>query len=219
MKFHKTKIMAILSILASAGVASAQTQTSTQEGIERENTLRDEAVGVIPQVGVLGVVTPGGGREARGTVGLGFDFNFAPGGTDYNESPIFFGLSTGGFYSHIGASNSSFFGASSSQSSAGGANMVIIPGNLKLGVNIGDSFRVSAHGGGNVIYRSQAGSVLLGDGSSGSDSLWKVYPNVGADLELQVGNNVAIIARPDVTITPGSNMWMGTIGATILSSL
>ena len=75
-------------------------------------------------------------------------------------------------------------------------------------------FRVAAHGGGNLLYRSTASAVALGENStSGGESNWTVFPNVGGDLEFGTTNGVGVIIRPDFTIiSNGNGIFTGTVG-------
>jgi hypothetical protein len=75
-----------------------------------------------------------------------------------------------------------------------------------------DALRLGVQGGGNVIYRSQVNIMNLGTDSVGTDSLWKVYPNWGADLEFSVGQSATLLLRPEVTLAPNSNLFTGTLG-------
>ena len=181
-----------------------------------ESSLRDEVVGISPQIGMVDFVGPTGGRLARGTIGLGLDLNMAP-WFGNNAKDMYVGISTGGYFAHMGASGANFFGSNTDVPT--GANMIIIPADLKLGYNMSDSMRISLHGGANAIYRSAAGAADMGVGSNGQGALWKIYPNVGADFEVQASKHLSFVARPDVTITSGASVLMGTIGATIIPSI
>lgn len=218
---NKLKTITVMSLFLT-GAAWAQSDMGTQTSMTRVDdydvTLKDEVVGIIPQVGVVGFLDSTSTRQSRGVAGLGFDYNVAPllgdrGGKDY-----FLGLSTGAFYSHMGATDANFFGATNNQAGGAGANLLVIPADLKVGYNFTPSFRGSLHGGGNITYRSAANAANTGDTRS-SDSLWRLYPNAGADLELQVGKHVSLIARPDVTFTSGPTVLMGTLGATFIPSI
>ncbi len=195
------------------------TQTSVTRVEDTDRSLKDEVIGIIPQAGVIGYVDQSGNREARGVAGLGLDVNFASAFDTTRDKDYFLGLSTGAFYSHMGPDNGNFFGdASGRPNGASSANMLLIPANLKVGYNFTPAFRASLRGGGNVMYRSAANAANTGD-AFGTDSLWRLYPNAGADLEVQVGRNVSIIARPDVTFTSGPTVLMGTLGATFIPSI
>ena len=203
------------SVLAEEPVMSSTSENAYVEEI----TLKDETLGFSPQYGVLSFVDNKGEVEGRQLVGLGIDFN---GASLFKNSvrDYFFGVSTGAFYSHMGEPSSDFFGGNASQNeSQGGANMVLIPADLKVGYNFTNDFRASVRGGGNIIYRSIGNSANLGEGSTSGNALWRVYPNVGADFEWQVSRYVSLMARPDLTIAPNDNLFMGTLGATIIMSL
>jgi hypothetical protein len=199
---------------------SAPLGTGTSYGVNTyapEQTLRSETFSFAPQFGVVTFTDATGETDSRSTVGLGLNFNMIPSSPE-NPKNIYLGLSTGAFYSHLGGPGSNFWGSNDNSGYNQGANLVLIPANLKLGYNISDSFRASLHGGGNVIYRSAPEAAILGSGADVNTNSWAILPNAGLDLEWQVGSNVAIIARPDVTIAPGNNMFVGTLGATIMPS-
>lgn len=209
----------LLSFIGLGSSSYAQSPTFTTTGMkgEEEQTMKDETIGIIPQVGAISFTDKNGEKDGRQLAGLGVDFNFA----SFYENVMrdyFLGISTGAFYSHIGAAGSDFFGSSDDQND-GGANLLLIPVDAKIGYNFTPSFRASVHGGGNLIYRSKANSARFDAASDGTNDYWSIYPNVGADFELQIGNSVSLIARPDLTIAPDNNLFMATVGATIIMSL
>jgi hypothetical protein len=183
----------------------------------KDTSIRDETLGVAPQVGMLSYTNPNGAYSARAFAGLTASFNFIPLTASPEARLWYIGLTTGALYSHNGSSSSNFFGANPSVSATDNSNILYIPADLKVGYNFGESFRLSAHGGGNIIYRSSSGSVNLGAGSTGDDSLWKIYPNAGADMEWQVSKRVSLLIRPDVTITPANDTFSATLGATFVN--
>jgi hypothetical protein len=183
----------------------------------KDTSIRDETLGVSPQVGVLSYTNPNGAYSARAFAGITGSFNFVPLTASPEARLWYVGVTTGVLFSHNGSSSSNFFGSNPSVSATDNSNILYIPADLKIGYNFGETFRLSAHGGGNIIYRSSSGSVNLGAGSTGDDSLWKIYPNVGGDLEWQVSKRVSILVRPDVTITPASDTLSATVGATFVS--
>ncbi len=218
------KLLGFFTVLLAMGLESgfAQTQTSTGEKeFQEEKTMKDETLGFVPQVGVLAFTNQRGEKDGRQLAGLGINFNFASlAEEESNMRDYYLGFATGAFYSHMGEPSGNFFGEDATvYQGMGGANLLLIPMNAKVGYNFTPSFRGSVRGGGNVIYRSIASSTNLGDGSESGQSLWSMYPNVGADFELQVGRSVSLIARPDLTIAPNNNLFMGTVGATIIMSL
>lgn len=212
MRMHLVVLSALL--LGTAAWAQEEVDTSGVTVARGEEVtrgyLKDEAFGIKPQVGVLAFKDTDGTNTARGAVGIGLEWNATKAlGLD---PTWYFGPSSGVIFSHLGSPSSNFFGsdADANRQIAEGANMLFIPANLKLGYNFSDHYRLSVHGGGNAIYRSVARSMNLGDGSDRDGSLWKVYPNVGADLEIAMGRNVSLLLRPDLTITPNDDFFTGT---------
>ncbi len=206
-----------------AGMAADQTGTTTREaGDVTKGALEREIVGIKPQVGALVFTDTQGGNETstRAAYGLTVDMNafstFAPDNDMLRN--WYLGPSTGFIYSHLGAGNSDFFGFNAEGSSgSAGANFFYVPLNLKLGYTVAENYRLAVHGGGNVVYRSVANSMNLSDDLSdqlpGSDT--SIYPNVGADLEVGLGSTAALMLRPDVTITPGDDIFTGTLALNI----
>lgn len=192
--------------------------TTTAEEVTR-GMLRDEVVGIKPQVGIMAYTDAANNSTSRIAEGLTLEWNATGSiasmmGTEGGLKNWYIGPVTGLVYSHLGAPSSNFFGTSpNSGVSGGGANFFFVPVNLKIGYNMGEKFRLAAHGGGNVTYRSEANSLNLGStSSSGTLSVWRMYPNIGGDIEYSIGRNVALIARPDVTLTPGNSLFVGTLG-------
>lgn len=184
-------------------------ETSTADMGEYRSALKNEALGIKPQVGAMVFNNPlTGNKDARAAYGATIDLNLTRLATS-NPTPVYLGLSTGGLYSHFGGSNSNFFGTGNS---TGGQNLLLIPANAKIGYNLTDGFRLGAHGGGNVIYRSQQNALSLGSNSVGAGSDWSIFPNAGLDLEFGLGRNAALIIRPDMTFTSGENLFTGTVG-------
>jgi hypothetical protein len=152
-----------------------------------------------------------GNTQGRGAYGLTLESNLAR-TVGLSGTPFYAGVVTGFIFSHLGDPGSNVFGADSDTPvGAGGANAFLIPANLKVGYNVTDRLRLAAHGGGNVVYRSVASSMFLGDSSAQSGSVWRLFPNIGGDVEYALGNNVAIMARPDWTLTPGDALFTGTL--------
>jgi len=179
--------------------------------------LSNEVVGIKPQAGVLAYTQSTGDMSARPTIGFTAEANLASRMAG-NASNVYVGPVTGFLYSHLGEPSSNFWGTTGSadvKTGAAGANMFLIPANLKVGYNVTDKVRLSAHGGGNVFYRSIASEMPSGSSTAASGSQWKFYPNAGGDLEVAVSPRVAILARPDWTFTPGPNFFTGTLGVGI----
>ena len=207
----------LLQGMGSPGVLAAETemgqmsQTSVKE--EKLFSLRDETLGVKPQLGML-VFKSGldGNVESRAMAGVTVELNVsrllgdAIGWRSWYLGPV-----VGAYYSHIGAPNSNIFGTA--DQGGGGSNLVILPMNLKLGYQVNDGFRVSVHGGGNWVYRSDASSLYLGEETKGPGDRWRIYPNAGADFEF--GRKVTFMIRPDFTLTPGDEIFSGTVAIAI----
>jgi hypothetical protein len=216
MKYNQVRVFILFFLMFSipAG-AQVRGQTVISEGQEyRERTLKDQKWGITPQMGALVYEDQGGAATARAAVGAAFDLNL----TDpiLGDDPMgnYIGLSLSAIYSHTGPGNGNFFGAATGP--GGGANLLQLPLDLKVGGYFSDTVRFTVRGGGNLIYRSDASSINLGAGSDSRNSLWKVYPNVGMEGEFKVSRNMSIMARPDLTITPGKNLFVAVVGATFL---
>jgi hypothetical protein len=188
------------------GTTSRADQYASDQGY-----LREEGVSIKPLVGVVAYKDAFRTDTSRMAYGLALDMNIARWLSDDYQS-FYVGPSTGVIFSHLGDPSSNFFGADSSTSiGQSSSNFLAIPANLKVGYAIGNNFRVGAHGGGNVIYRTVADAMFLSTDTTGSGSNWHVFPNVGADLELGFGRNVALTIRPDFTITPEDDLFIGSL--------
>jgi hypothetical protein len=154
---------------------------------------------------------PGALKDEVASIRLHYDLNMSNLVSSVSER-LYFGPSFGGLYSHIGSSGSNFIASNSSNLDGnGGANLVEIPLEMKLGYNVTDNVRISAHGGGTLLYRSIADSMQI-DGSNSSASNWKIYPAVGGDLEMALGGRITLDFRPDVTLTPINTLFTGALG-------
>jgi hypothetical protein len=191
---------------ATVGNTSSTHETTTQPG-----ALKDEVASIRPEVAILAFQDAQGDSTTRGAIGLHYDLNMSNLVSSVSER-LYFGPSFGGLYSHIGSSGSNFIASNSSNLDGnGGANLVEIPLEMKLGYNVTDNVRISAHGGGTLLYRSIADSMQI-DGSNSSASNWKIYPAVGGDLEMALGGRITLDFRPDVTLTPINTLFTGALG-------
>ena len=199
------------------GVAGDDTLTSTTEAEEvTRGYLKNEVFSFKPQLGVLNFKDPSGNSTTRAAGGMTIDANLAPSLLNSPSKSLYFGPSTGVLYTHLGDPTSNLIGTNAdSPVGNSGANLLVIPANLKLGYNINELFRVSVHGGGNVIYRSIANSMNLGPTSADTASTWNLYPNVGGDVEIGLSRSASILLRPDWTLTPGNSIFMGTVAVGI----
>lgn len=175
-------------------------------------TLKEQRWGLSAQLGNLTYTDNSGSAASRMTLGVGFDWNASKDLRPDAPSNEYVGLSSGFLYSHPGATDANYLGASSTV--GGDSNLFMIPLDLKIGYDFTDSFRLSVRGGGNLIYRSNASVTNIGAGSSGVSDLWKIYPNVGVDADFQLSPNFALTLRPDITLTPGNDLYVATVGAT-----
>jgi hypothetical protein len=191
--------------------ATPVTPTTTAEAEVREPmTLRNEIFSLRPNAGAIVYHDVTDASTTRAIYGLTADWNFA--GAVSNNPSVFFGLSSGGLFSHLGSATSDFWGTSpSSVVNSPGANLLIIPANLKVGYNIGEAVRVSVRGGGNVLYRSEGVSMNVGPSTATTNSIWRIYPNFGGDVDVALTRGLTLGFRPDYTITPGSNIFVGTL--------
>ena len=146
--------------------------------------------------------------NSRFAAGMTLDWNIASTVMPESMSNWYIGPSTGIIYSHLGNADSNFFGTDSTVSTGNeGANFFYVPANLKVGYNFTDNFRLAAHGGANITYRSQPSSIVIGDDQSSKTT---AFPNVGADMEWGLGG-VAIGLRPDVTLGTQEPIYTGAL--------
>ncbi len=187
------------------------TPVSTAEAeVRQPMTLRNEVFSLRPNAGAIVYHDTTNATTTRAIYGLTADWNFAGAFTD--NSSAFAGISSGGLFSHLGSATSDFWGSSpSSVVNSPGANLVIIPANLKIGYNISDAVRLSARGGGNVMYRSEGVSMNVGSSTATTGKIWRIYPNVGGDLDVGLTRGLTLGLRPDYTFTPGGNVFVGTL--------
>jgi hypothetical protein len=214
---RRTITVLALTALIAAPAAFAQdnsgnyTGTSTQTESQAAKGLKSEKVALKPQVGVMVYQDPATSDDtSRATYGILAEANIMSWFSRSLEN-VYLGPVTGALFSHLGAPDSNLFGTNSSLDMDANSNFLMIPADLKLGYTFGDDFRVAVHGGGNVIYRTVARSMNLGDRSTGTDNNWVLRPNAGADLEFGLGQHVALTLRPDLTFTSGNDIFTGTV--------
>jgi hypothetical protein len=202
-----------------AGEEGAGPNLSVHEGKSVfSDSLKDEVIGISPQVGMVSYADSSGAYRSRAAAGLLADFNATP-LIAPELKDFFLGVTTGGFYSHTGSNASNFFGSVSDDAS-GGSNLVVLPMDLKVGYHVTDKLRLSVHGGGNLTYRSVAQAATFGSNSTGTSSAWSFLPNTGADVEVAITNEISLAARPDVSFAPGgTSLFMGSVGVVAPLSL
>jgi hypothetical protein len=207
----------ILMILASLVVVEAQAQSRGRTQMEvkgggSEKTLREQSWGLSAQMGAVAYTDNQGDATSRIAFGAAFDWNLNPLIREDAPTNQYVGLATGFLYSHPGASDSNFLGGS--ESSGNNSDFLFIPLDAKIGYDFTDSFRLAVRGGGNLIYRSNPSVSDIGAGTGDAGGLWKLYPNIGLDADIQLSENFSLTVRPDITLTPGNDLYVATIGAT-----
>jgi hypothetical protein len=204
-------VIAIAATSASGALADDTTATAPQStaqeiNMDHDGGLLNEAIGIKPEVGVLNFQDSTGNTTNRGAAGIALDLNFSRMAAGIANN-LYFGVSTGGLYSHVGNVGSNFFGTSPSLSSGGGgSNVFLFPADLKVGLNLNDNLRISGHGGGNVLYASVPGSIAIN-----SSNNWNLLPNAGGDLDIGLGRSVALTLRPDWTFASNETFFTGTL--------
>ncbi len=220
MRFNIVYVMLTVLIAGTAAWAAEDTSQQTQAEAKEitRGYLRDEKVAVKPQLGVVAFNEPSTSNTgSRLAAGVTAEMNAVP-FVDKTMAAWYVGPSTGLIFSHLGSDTSNFVGTNQDVGSRGtpSSNLLIIPTNLKVGYAFTDYYRLAAHGGGNIIYRSVGNSMLLDKSEvATSDSQWKYYPNIGADLDVAISPNLALTVRPDWTITPDDNVFMGTVALSV----
>jgi hypothetical protein len=200
--------------LGTAARADDSTTTNQSETTTHDNgpgSLTSSKLDFEPMAGALVYKDALGSTTSRGIVGLGLSSNMLS--IAMGSSPVYLGPDTGLFFAHQGSASSDFIGTDPSAAvNSAGANLFLIPANLKLAVNLADFLQIGAHGGGNVIYRSDLGATQLSSNEGTVGTHWGLYPNVGADVNFQFVRGVTISFRPDWTLTTGNNLFSGMVG-------
>ncbi len=191
---------------------AARTERTEEEVTDRG--IQKEVVGIKPQAGVMVFNDALDQTDSRAAGAIIVEMNALT--SFFKDSRLaknwYLGPSTGVIYSHLGEPNSNFFGSDpGTRVGQGGSNYLMVPLNLKIGYLFPDTnFRLSLRSGGNFTYRSVADALNFGPTTAGAGSRWRMYPNVGADFELG-----QFVIRPDLTITPGNEVFTGTVGFNI----
>lgn len=176
--------------LDSIAPTSTQAQADVLDGY-----LKDETLSLRPELGVVAYKDSSYNETSRVAEGIGIEWNAIHA---LRIDPSWYvGISSGTIYSNLGDSH-----------------LLFIPVNMKEGYNFTDHFRLSVHGGGNVIYRSVAGAINLSTGGDlgRTDSVWRIYPNLGADLDIAFAKNLSMFIRPDFTLAPSGSIFVGAVG-------
>jgi hypothetical protein len=190
------------------GAQDKYEQTVITEKRPSEGGLRNEAVGIKPQFGILSMDDADDEGHARGVAGVTVDINGLRRLDDSSGRP-FLGPSVGVLYSHLGTSTADFFGTNSDDGRESGTHLLLIPFNLKAGYTFRDIFRPSIHAGATLIYNNERDQPT---GIEPADSSTNVRANIGLDFEFGIGKSVALLIRPDWVFAPRSSIFTGTLG-------
>lgn len=208
-----------LALVSGTSLAAADEVSTTNAGggYQLPTRLMDERASVKAMVGAISYADPSGTTTARNALGIDGEINLAGFWSADSVKMYYLGVSSGMYYSHLGTTGSNFWGTSGGFTSSQGSNLVLVPVDIKLGIHLAEIVRLSLYGGGNVMYRSVKSTFQTGGDSLGvANSDWSFYPNVGISAEVAVAQGVDLIARPDVTITPGVAVFDGTVGVGIV---
>ena len=203
----KTVLFMVVALLAAtSGWVQADEVTSAKAEKYAGSYYSNARFEVKPMLGMVNFIDARRDRDARASIGVTGLYNvMKDAGGD--SSLWLAGPETGVVYSHLGDPGSGFFGAGSTNTAAGhsGANVLMIPANLKVGYNVINDLRVALHGGANIFYRNEVAAMVLTD-SDTSDKNWTALPNVGAEFQYAVSRNAAVALRPDWTIATNRNV-------------
>src|SRR5262249_45406036 len=156
-----------------------------------------EVVGFTPHAGFMSYDDFANNSQTRPTVGFTVEadalklLDFGP------ESKGWFIGPTGGFFfTPLAGSRGNYFD---------------FPANIKVAYLLFDNVRIGGHTGGTFTFRSTSNSMDFGGDPTNFNNQLNFYFNIGADAEVEVAEGIAILARPDIMFTPGSNVFTGTI--------
>lgn len=202
-------VLVSASLFAFSGLALAADETAAPTSTQESHALTrlylgNEMVGIKPAVGFNVYNDAAGSRSLRASYGIAAEMNAAALiGADYTR--WFVGPQTGFTFSHLGQASSNWVGTNGNGADAG-ANLVLIPVNLKAAVAPTSWMRAGVHGGGNVLYRSIASSIRIDN----TDLNWRMIPNIGADIDFAFGKSVALSIRPDWTLSSTDSLFSAT---------
>jgi hypothetical protein len=159
--------------------------------------LNREMLGLRPAIAFTEFSDFNNHRSLRFGVGMTIDYNAAQ-MLGLNPYRTTLGIQSGILLHHVGDTDSSLFGAGTPSVNRGqaGANLAMMPLNLRYGTAVMDELRISIHAGANAFYRNVLSSVRLTD----NEKTWTLLPNVGADFEFSLSRSVALNVRPDWTV-------------------
>lgn len=215
-----TILPALASVFCAVSLATSPLPARAEiTGTSRAETGEPERIPLVAQELAIRAVGGGisftdlqGNVTSRAAAGLALDVDLAwwapPGSRSYSIE-----LATGGIFSHLGSTSSNFLGQEPAALITNpGSNLMLIPADLKIGWNVRDHVRISAHAGANIVYCSASSSIDLGPSSATSGASWAIFPDLGADLELGAGGRFSILLRPDLTMTAGTSVFSWLLG-------
>lgn len=187
----------------------------TEKQLKEEGGLDDQVAAFIPQAGFLSLGDLEGDDQVRAVGGLTVEGNLLADVKTEAWKP-YLGPTVGVFYSHLGRPGANFFGLNSPSGDAG-ADMVLIPLNIKGGFTWDDRARIAFHAGVNVNYQNSRRDDPETDVFF-ADRDWSANTNVGLDFEFGLGDDALLLFRPDWTFRSGQDVFTATIGFGLLIS-
>jgi hypothetical protein len=211
------KVLVCLITTAALMATAAWAQEGVYEGgrTEREATeatrgVYESPLTISPQVGVFGFADGTNSYTSRVVEGFTLDLNVMP-----FMRTAHAGIRSGLLFSHIGAAGSNFFGANSPDGNNAGANTFLIPIELFANGRVAEKVVAGLQFGTTAVYRSISTSMNTGravDTSAASST--EFFPSLGLNVGWEVSKSVAVALRGDYMITPGSDMFTTSLGAT-----
>ncbi len=200
-------VLAALVFLQCPSVHAVEESTSAYEA-PGASGFQNEEFGFRPQVGFTSR-NNFGDTSVKALAGLLMDVNFFRLPPSDQGRP-YIALVFGALYSHLGNPGSDFIGLGGPAGDQG-TNFLQLPLNVKAGYTFSDVFRVTVHGGLNVLY-SHTDLASVAPATPGSVSSWNGFGNIGMDLEFGVAKSLAVLFRPDWTFASGDTFFTGTFG-------
>lgn len=212
---HKVLVSLIAAVALTTTAALAQDAQYEGGRTEREATevtrgVYDSPLTVSPRAGIFGFADGTNNYTSRLLSGFDLNLNLMPFMRTANV-----GIGSGLMYSHTGATGSNFFGANSAGGDNAGANTFLIPIHAFANARMGEKVVGGIQLGTTAVYRSISSSMALGRtvDTSGASST-EFFPSLGLNVGWEVNKSVAVALRGDYIITPGSDLFTATLGAT-----
>jgi hypothetical protein len=200
--------LALAAILAEPAGWAVEESTVSEAQVEGASGFQNEVFGFRPQVG-LTTRNNFGDTSAKALGGLLMDVNFFRLPPSDQGRP-YVGLVFGALYSHLGNPGSDFIGLGGAGGDSG-TNFLQLPVNIKAGYTFSDVFRLTVHGGLNVLYSHTNLSAVF-PAVAGSSTTWNGFGNIGMDFEFGVARSLAVLLRPDWTFASGDTFLTVTFG-------